>query len=67
MSELSVDDKDGTIDIELVKNANYSFELSNRKYDVVQKKVETAKKNKTNGEKTNKNAKITDLPDLPNI
>ena len=68
LSELSVDDKNGMIDIELTPNANYTFALTNSGYKNLSKKsVDSAAKAAIAGvAEEGSNLDVPDLPNLPN-
>ena len=67
LSKLSVDDKGGLIDIEVTKNANYTFALSNNKYKSVSKADTTESSANGNGSNngTSNSVDVPQLPDLP--
>lgn len=76
LAKLSVDDKDGIIDIEKTANANYTFELSNPGYAKVLKAEEKAQKKEETGSNMppapgeapappQGDMNVPNLPDLP--
>ena len=77
LSKLSVDDKDGMIDIEKTPNVTYSFELTNSGFSSVKMKdpnKEEPKKDKKDNKKDSANGnpdaesvQSSNLPDIPNL
>lgn len=70
LSELSVDDHDGSIDIEANPNANYTFALKNSKYklaaNTTQASADAAKAAVAGMDGQNPGAVVPNLPNLPN-
>ena len=67
LSKLSVDDNDGSFDIEQTDNAVYSFELSNPRYKGVAAKEQAAQNKEQNGQQNQQGStNSSELPQLPN-
>ncbi len=73
LSKLSVDDKDGIIDIEKTQTADYTFELANKSYRSITKKKNKKQDNNEQGNSDNAGSEPAPAPseagnvDVPNL
>ena len=67
LSKLSVDDKDGLIDIETTKEANYTFVLSNGQYNTVLAEESAPAPKKGEGEGEDEGAEVSEQNIRANI